>query len=82
MMSILSLVINRLGNTGSSVFFSLMYSFPSKDLTILNLFIFTAIDIVSCGGRNSLPVHHHIADYIFWPFLIIRYILSHFENTA
>ena len=26
-----------------------------------------------------LPVHHHIADYIFWSFAIIEFIFSHLK---
>ena len=30
-------------------------SFLSKDLTIQNLFIFAAADVVKCGGRKTSP---------------------------
>ena len=31
---------------------------------------------------ECLPVHHHNADYIFWSFGIIGFILSYLENSV
>ena len=31
---------------------------------------------------KHLPVHHHSADYMFWSFGIIGFILSQFENRV
>ena len=36
-------------------------------------------DVMLCGGCKCLPVHHHSADYIFWSFGIIEFILSHLK---
>ena len=39
-------------------------------------FIFSAVGVVPCGGRNT---SHHNADYTFWSFGII---LSQFKNRV
>ena len=31
---------------------------------------------------KRLPIHHQSADYIFWPFGIIEFLVSHFENIV
>ena len=59
-----------------------MYSLLTKDLAIQNLFIFTVAGFVPCDGHKRLPVDHHSADYIFWSFWIIDFILGYFENRV
>ena len=76
------LVMNRLNKTEFAIFISLMQSLLPKDLTILNVFTFTAAGIVPCGGRKTSPRNHHSAGYIFWSFEIIEFIVSHFENRV
>ena len=46
----------------------MVYSLLPKDLTIQNLLIFAAADVVPCSGCNMFPVHHRDAD-IFSVFL-------------
>ena len=68
-----------------SIYFYLVYSLLPEHLTsIQNLFIITSADVVPCGGRKSLTVHHYSANYIIivqiifsGPYFgIIRFILS------
>ena len=80
MLHISLLAMNRLNKTQLAIFISLMQSLLPKDLTIRNLFTFIAASIVPCGGRKTSPRNHHSADYIFWSFEIIDFIVSHFEN--
>ena len=44
--------------------------------------IFIAATIVPCGGHKPLPVHHHIADYIFWSIEINEVSQSQIENIV
>ena len=36
--------------------------------------------VVPCGRRKKSAVHHYTADYIFWSFGMIEFILSFLEN--
>ena len=68
--------MNRLNKTEFSVFVPLMWSLLPRDLTIQNIFIFTAAGGVPCGGRKTSPLHHYYADYIFWSVGIFEFIFS------
>ena len=59
-----------------------MFSFLSNAVTIQNFSIFTAADVVPCGGSKKSPVNHYSADYIFWSFGIIGLNLRYFENRV
>ena len=50
----------------------------------LCFWVIDSLQLVLClmAAVKRLPVHHHCADYIFWPFGIIWFILSHFENKS
>ena len=76
------LIMNKLNLTESDIFISLMYSVLPKALTIQNLFIFTAADVLRVAAVKCLPLHHHSADDIFWSFGITEVIFSHFENRV
>ena len=40
-----------------------------------NLYNFTATDVVPCEGPHTSHHHHRSADYIFWSFGVIEFIL-------
>ena len=55
MLHIALLVMNRLYTAESAILISLVYSLLARDLTIQNLFIFTAASAVLCGGLETSP---------------------------
>ena len=61
----LAQVMYIVNQTDTANFFFLVNSLLQGDLIFNNLLIFIAAGVVSCGGRKSLPVHHHNSDYIF-----------------
>ena len=58
--------MNKPSQTESAIFFSLVYFLLPNELPVQNLFVFTAADVVPCGGRKNLPVHDDSADFIFF----------------
>ena len=74
--------MNRLNKTDSAVFVSLMCSVLPEDLH--SKLILSLLQLVLCrvAAVKRLPVHHHSADYLFWSFGIIGFILSQLENRA
>ena len=50
----------------------------------LCFWVIDSLQLVLCrmAAVKRLPVHHHCANYIFWLFGIIWFILSHFENKS
>ena len=55
MLLISLLVMNRLNQTDSAIFFSLVHSLIPKDSFIQNLFISIAAGVVPCGGSKKSP---------------------------
>ena len=65
MLYISLLVMNKLNQTESAIFFSLVRSLITKGLVIKNIFSVTKANVMPCDGRRKSPVHQYSAYYIF-----------------
>ena len=74
--------MNKFNTTESSIFISSLCSLLPKDLTTQKSLSLLVLVLCRVAVVKRLPVHHHSADYIFWSFGIVGFILSYFENKV
>ena len=51
-------------------------------LSFVNVYQFCVCVSFPFGFESGMWVHHHSANYIFWPFGITGFMLSHPENKV